>query len=621
MADMRKKNDSQEIKEVRKKNNSLRMTEMLKKNDSFETEITDISDEGAGIGRTAGLVWFIKDALPGDFVEAAVTKLKKNYGFARLIRVLRPSLDRTDARCSIARQCGGCQLQAMTYEAQLRFKQKKVLNNLRRIGGFYISEETEAAGQTDVPGQTDAIERNDADGQMDAIERNDVNGQAGTAVTEPIIGADEPFRYRNKAQFPIGRSRDGRIIAGFYAGRTHSIIECGDCLLGCEENKPILDCIIRWMEEQKLEPYDEANGRGLVRHVLIRKAYDTGEMMVCIVINADRLPYAEELVHSLLQADVGTGARIASISYNINMKNTNVIMGTELVNLYGPGYIEDSIRYLPQKQRQPHSAEQNEGGAGNRGDMSRENEVQKINGNALQNPGQPVRFHISPLSFYQVNPRQMERLYSTALDYAGLTGTETVWDLYCGIGTISLFLAQRAKKVYGVEIIPQAIENARENARLNAINNAEFFVGKAEEVLPAWYAEQEKAVLRGQGSAAQEDSSLQKKNGSSAKENSSAAEESGSGLADVIVVDPPRKGCDEKCLETIVKIAPKRVVYVSCDSATLARDLRYLCANGYVLKKVRVHDMFPNTVHVETIVLLSHKSFVEREGRSNNGCT
>ena len=597
--EVRKKNNSQEIKKVQKKNNSLKMTEMLKKNDSFETEITDISDEGAGIGRAAGLVWFIKDALPGDYVEAAVTKLKKNYGFARLVRVLRPSLDRTDARCGIARQCGGCQLQAMTYEAQLRFKQKKVLNNLRRIGGFDIPEENEAAEHIDVQkqmdaaerndavGQTDAIEQNDVVGQTDAFERNDADGQAGTAEIESIIGADEPFRYRNKAQFPIGRSRDGRIIAGFYAGRTHSIIECGDCLLGCEENKLILDCIIGWMERKNIEPYDETTGKGIVRHVLIRKAHATGEIMVCVVINADQMNAAGDLVSALLRLKFGTDAHIASVSYNINREHTNVIMGRKLVNLYGPGYIEDSICYLPQGKRQPHSAEQGEGGFGE------------------QASSKPVRFHISPLSFYQVNPKQMERLYSTALDYAELSGTETVWDLYCGIGTISLFLAQRAKKVYGVEIIPQAIENARENAKLNAIKNTEFFVGKAEEVLPAWYAEQEKTAAGEQGSAAEESSRLQKENGSSAKKNGSATGGSGSVLADVIVVDPPRKGCDEKCLETIVKIAPKRIVYVSCDSATLARDLKYLCENGYKLRKVRVHDMFPNTVHVETVCLMS----------------
>lgn len=542
-----------------------------KKNDHFELEITDISDEGAGIGRAGGLVWFIKDTLPGDHVEAAVTKLKKNYGFARLVRVLQPSADRVEPQCPIARQCGGCQLQAMSYEAQLRFKQEKVLNNLRRIGGFDIPAPAGISGEA-ADGAETGVGQGDATGAAElradwenaagaerenAVEADRENAAPSKILVEPIVGADSSFRYRNKAQFPIGRSRDGRIIAGFYAGRTHSIIECGDCLLGCEENQPILNCIIAWLEKWKLEPYNETNGSGLLRHVLIRKAQYTEELMVCLVVNAEQLPHENELVFALLGLKFESGAQIASISYNINLENTNVIMGTRLVNLYGPGYIEDGIRHLSIDEKRQFYAAEHE---------------------------QPVWFHISPLAFYQVNPRQMERLYSTALDYAGLTGNEIVWDLYCGIGTISLFLAQRAKKVYGVEIIPQAIENARDNAKRNGISNAEFFVGKAEEVLSAWYAEQ----------------------AASARDGKSGAEKECSGeFADVIVVDPPRKGCDEKCLETIVKIAPKRVVYVSCDSATLARDLKYLCANGYELKKVRAHDLFANSVHVECVVLMS----------------
>lgn len=567
---------------------------MMKKNDKFEVRITDISDEGAGIGRAGGLVWFIKDALPGDQVEAAVTKLKKNYGFARLVRVLEASKDRVEPACGIARQCGGCQLQAMDYAAQLRFKEAKVLGNLQRIGGFDL---------TDVS-------------------------------VEPIIGMEDPFRYRNKAQYPIGRDKDGRIIAGFYAGRTHSIIACEDCLLGCKENRDILKAIIRWMEDFGIEPYEEESGKGLVRHVLIRKARASGQIMVCLVGNARKLPHAEELVEALLRLDLPEAeapgaaaaegrraalpektepgeqpgktkpgisaeklaernnplertaplwrateeiqpkepepcvctkmqgkAHIASISYNINMDRTNVILGGELINLYGPGYIEDSIRRAAEGEASAAAKQQ------------------------------PVHFHISPLSFYQVNPGQMERLYSTALSYAELTGKETVWDLYCGIGTISLFLAQNAKKVYGVEIIPQAIENARENAALNGIRNAEFFVGKAEEVLPAWYEGQ---ILR-------QEKTQECKAGLKTEGRTEICCE----RVDVIVVDPPRKGCDEKCLETMVKIAPERIVYVSCDSATLARDLRYLCANGYVLKKVRACDMFGQTVHVEVVIQMT----------------
>lgn len=458
-----------------------------KKNDIFQVKIEDISDTGEGIGKTDGFTWFIKDAVIGDVVEAKVMKTKKSYGFARLMQVVEPSFCRVEPRCEVARQCGGCQLQAMRYEEQLRFKENKVRSNLQRIGGL-----------------------------------EDIN-------MYPIIGMEEPWRYRNKAQFPFGRNKDGKIITGFYAGRTHAIIESDDCLLGAEENQAILECIRAHMNQYKIRPYDEESHSGLVRHVLIRKGFKTGELMVCLVINGPvkQLKAADVLVDKLAHLFDGTDdVRMISISCSINTEKTNVIMGKDIVNLYGPGYITDYI------------------------------------GN--------VQYRISPLSFYQVNPVQTERLYGTALEYAGLTGEETVWDLYCGIGTISLFLAQKAKHVYGVEIVPQAIDDARANAALNGMNNVEFFVGKAEEVLPKQYAKNQV-------------------------------------YADVIVVDPPRKGCDSVCLDTIVKMGPKRVVYVSCDSATLARDLKYLGESGYQVEKVRAVDMFPWSVHVETVCLLSRK--------------
>ena len=452
-----------------------------KKNDVFQVQIEDMSDTGEGIGKTDGFTWFVKDAVIGDVVEARVMKTKKSYGFARLMQVLEPSACRVTPRCPSARQCGGCQLQAMSYEEQLRFKENKVRNNLSRIGGL-----------TEIP-------------------------------MEPIIGMDEPWRYRNKAQFPFGKDKDGRIITGFYAGRTHAIIEQEDCLLGVEENQPILDCIRGFMEEYHIAPYEEELHKGLIRHVLIRKGFTTGELMVCLVLNGDvkKLKAPEVLVERLVKL---FPSHMASISCSINREKTNVIMGKEIVNLYGPGYITDYI------------------------------------GN--------VCYRISPLSFYQVNPVQTQKLYGTALEYAGLTGEETVWDLYCGIGTISLFLAQKAKKVYGVEIIPQAIDDARANAKLNHFENVEFFVGKAEEVLPEQY-------------------------------------EKNQVYADTIVVDPPRKGCDSVCLDTIVKMAPEKVVYVSCDSATLARDVKYLGERGYEVKRVKTVDMFPWSGHVETVVLLS----------------
>lgn len=457
----------------------------MEKNQEFIVTIEDMNEDGAGVGKVDGYIWFVKDAVIGDVVRAKAMKMKKSYGFARLMEVMEPSGSRVIPSCPVARQCGGCQLQAMSYEEQLKFKERKVMNNLIRIGKF-------------------------AEDEIHML---------------PIMGMEQPWRYRNKAQFPFGKDKDGNVIAGFYAGRTHAIVEAEDCLLGVEENREILDIVKRFMKEMKIEPYDELSHKGLVRHVLIRKGFKTDEIMVCLVINGNKLPGKERLVEMLTGGDGVKG--MTSISYSVNQEKTNVIMGKEIVNLYGPGYITDYI------------------------------------GN--------VKYQISPLSFYQVNPVQTERLYGTALEYAGLTGNEIVWDLYCGIGTISLFLAQKAKKVYGVEIVPQAIEDARRNAEINGIHNAEFFVGKAEEVLPEQF-------------------------------------EKNHVYADVIVVDPPRKGCDAVCLDTIIKMRPERVVYVSCDSATLARDLRYLADGGYVVERGRCCDMFPGTVHVETIVLIQRKT-------------
>ena len=449
----------------------------FRKNDLVTLEIEDCGIDGEGIGKADGFTVFVKDAVIGDTVTAKIIKAKKNYGYGRLMEVLKPSPYRVEPKCEFARQCGGCQLQALSYDQQLVFKTNKVKGHLERIGGF-----------TDIP-------------------------------MEPIIGMDELFHYRNKAQFPVGRNKEGKIVTGFYAGRTHNIIENRDCALGVAENKEVLDRVIAHMEKYGIEPYNEATGKGLVRHVLIRYGYFTKEVMVCLILNGNKLPKEEQLVKSLCEIPGMT-----SITINVNKKHSNVILGEEIRLLWGQEYITDRI-----------------------GDIS---------------------YQISPLSFYQVNPMQTQKLYAKALEYADLHGEETVWDLYCGIGTISLFLAQKAKFVRGVEIVPAAIENAKENAKLNGLENTEFFVGKAEEVLPREY----------------------KKNGV---------------YADVIVVDPPRKGCDETLLETMVEMNPERIVYVSCDSATLARDLKYLCERGYELRKVCPVDQFGMTVHVETVVLLS----------------
>lgn len=462
----------------------------MNKNDIVTVEITDIGVSGEGIGHVDGYTLFIKDAVIGDVVEAKVMKAKKNYGYARLMKVITPSEYRVEPKCAFARRCGGCQIQEMSYNRQLVFKDQKIRGNLERIGGF----------------------------TKDQID----------TVMQPVVGMEHPFGYRNKAQFPFGTDKEGNPITGFYAGRTHDIIANTDCALGVEQNKEILEIILQYMRENKIKSYDEKTGKGLIRHALIRYGFKTKEIMVCLVINGKKLPKAERLIEKLIQIEGMT-----SITISPNTRRDNVIMGDSYEILWGQGYITDYI------------------------------------GN--------VKYQISPLSFYQVNPVQTEKLYGLALEYADLKGDETVWDLYCGIGTISLFLAQKAKQVYGVEIVPQAIDDAKENAKINAIDNAEFFVGKAEEVLPEYYAEYER-----------------EHNGETAH-------------ADVIVVDPPRKGCDETLLETIVKMQPEKVVYVSCDSATLARDLKYLCANGYEIRMCRGVDQFPQSVHVETVVLLSHK--------------
>ncbi len=475
------------------------------KNDIVTVKIEDIGTEGEGIGKLEGFTLFVKDAVMGDVVEARLVKVKKNYAYARLEKVLTSSPLRVKPVCPYHKQCGGCQIQAMSYEAQLQFKENKVKNNLVRIGGF------------------DQL----------FIE----------SVMEPVVGMEQPWHYRNKAQFPVGTDKDGRIITGFYAGRTHSIIANTDCALGVEENEPILQKVLAYMQNEKVSAYDETTGQGLVRHILIRKGFTSGEIMVCLVINGKSLPKEDRLVSTLREIPGMT-----SIWLNYNMKNTNVIMGTEGRVLWGQNTITDVIHR--------RSIEQINSGK------------DCLRYDSKENAPQGITFAISPLSFYQVNPIQTEKLYSLALEYAGLTGEETVWDLYCGIGTISLFMAQCAKEVHGVEIVPQAIEDARKNAERNHIENATFYVGKAEEVLPRLYEEEHI-------------------------------------FADVICVDPPRKGCDEACLNTIIKMAPKRIVYVSCDSATLARDLKYLCENGYEIRKVRAVDQFGQTVHTETVVLLS----------------
>lgn len=461
----------------------------MQKNDVVTVRIEDMGSSGEGIGKIDGYTLFIKDSIIGDVVEAKIMKAKKNYAYAKLLKVLTPSKFRVEVpACKVARSCGGCQIQEMEYGRQLKFKEDRVKENLIRIGG--------------------------------------IPKEAISKVMEPIVGMETPFAYRNKAQFPVGTDRDGRIIAGFYAGRTHSIIPNMKCVLGVEVNERILRCVIDFMEEFRVSAYHEEGHSGLIRHVLIRYGFQTKEIMVCLVVNGEGIPHSEVLSERLSAIEGMT-----SVTYSVNRERTNVIMGDVIRPLWGQTYITDRI-----------------------GD---------------------VNYQISPLSFYQVNPVQTEKLYGIAMEYAGLTGEETVWDLYCGIGTISLFLARKAKTVYGVEVVPQAVRDARKNAEINGIGNVEFFEGKAEEVLPEFGRKY--------------------------------SQEHGGKLyhVDVVVVDPPRKGCDEGLLRTIVEMGVKKVVYVSCDPATLSRDLKFLRGEGYEVERVRAVDQFPHTVHVEVAVLLT----------------
>ena len=472
------------------------------KNDCVELTIEDIGVSGEGIGKVDGYTLFVKDTVIGDVVRVKIMKAKKNYGYARLMDIIKPSKDRVKTACPIARQCGGCQIQAMNYNAQLKYKQKLVKDNLLRIGGLTEGADYEMC---------------------------------------EILGMDTPFRYRNKAQYPVGEDKDGNIVMGFYAGHTHSIIACpdDDCMLGHRDNAFILNAVKEWMKEYRVRAYNENIHKGTVRHVLIRTGYHTDEVMVCLVT---KKMLRKEAADGLVKAIQKLKLNVASLVVNINKEDTNVILGKECITLYGRPYIEDYI-----------------------GD---------------------IKFQISPLSFYQVNPKQTEVLYNKALEFAGLKGNESVWDMYCGIGTISLFLAKKAGKVYGVEIVPQAIEDAKNNAKINNIDNAEFFVGKAEEVVPAFY---------------------KKQTGVQSDNDSTDSKEYDMTRPDVVVVDPPRKGCDKKLLDTIVSMTPDRIVYVSCDSATLARDLKLLVECGYKVEKVQPVDQFGNTVHVETVVLLSQQ--------------
>ena len=574
----------------------MQKTKCYKKNDLVVLEITDLTEEGQGVGKCDGLVFFVKGTVMGDLVEARILKVKKNYAYAKVEKLLEASPYRVTPLCPVAGKCGGCQLQHLSYEKELAWKEDRIAQSLIRIAGI-SEEEVRKRG-------------------------------------EGILGG-ETVRYRNKAQYPVQNKKGireekalgGRVFGeekrgpeneqtafdslgiGFYGFHSHRIIEAEDCLINSAENPRILNCIKDWAREYKVSGYEEETGKGLLRHIFLRKGFSTGEVLLCLVLNGKSLPHGKELwerllglqlraeagglqrgaevscrmdaeseadgrcgVHTEREADIHCGVdtereadihcgvdakseadlhcgmdaqsradvhcgkngtvpgRIIGLSMNINEGRGNAILGRETLCLYGKDSIEDKI-----------------------GELS---------------------FSISVPSFYQVNPVQTEKIYGKALEYAALTGEETVWDCYCGIGTISLFLAQKAKQVYGLEIVPEAIENAKKNAEKNGLHNTEFYVGAAEEILPKWVEEQ-------------------KREGKDV-----------GNLVDVVSLDPPRKGCDEACLSAVLELSPKRIVYVSCDPGSLARDMKYLGEGGYALEKWVGIDNFPRTGHVETVALL-----------------
>ncbi|SFP33171.1 23S rRNA (uracil(1939)-C(5))-methyltransferase RlmD [Salibacterium halotolerans] len=453
----------------------------VQKNDVITAVIEDLTHEGDGVAKVDGYALFVPYGLPGETAQIKVLKTKKGYGFGRITERIEESSERTEAPCPIYYQCGGCQLQHMTYDAQLRFKHKQVQDAITRIGGI-----------DNVP-------------------------------VHPTIGMENPWRYRNKAQVPVGTRSDGHLKAGFFQKRSHRIMDMESCIIQKEENDEAVQTVKRIADQYNIKAYDEENARGTLRHVVTRQAHTTGQLMIVLVTNGPDLPHKKDIVRDITEAM----PNVTSIMQNINTKRTNAIYGEKTTLIWGEEHIYDTI-----------------GG---------------------------ISFAISARSFYQVNPEQTKALYDKALEYADLRGNETVIDAYCGIGTISLFLARKARHVYGVESIPEAITDAKRNAELNKLDDVTTFaVGEAEELVPWWH----------------------KANGLQ---------------PDVFVVDPPRKGCDEKLLQTMIDMKPEKIVYVSCNPATLARDLKILEDGGYAAQEVQPVDMFPQTNHIESVTWLEKK--------------
>ena len=562
----------------------MQKTKCYKKNDLVVLEITDLTEEGQGVGKCDGLVFFVKGTVMGDLVEARILKVKKNYAYAKVEKLLKASPYRVTPLCPVAGKCGGCQLQHLSYEKELAWKEDRIAQSLIRIAGI-SEEEVRKRGEGILGGETERYRNKAQYPVQNGMELHVGKGQIGENS-----GLDR--KEKTAKNFIVDGKREGHINfmsvvreelsglkMGFYGFHSHRIIESEDCLINSAENPLILRCVKNWAREYQIPGYEEETRKGLLRHIFLRKGFSTGEILLCLVLNGKSLPYGRELWEKLqglplsaeegdLQSEVdipremdteseadehcGVDAqseddghcglnkkvqeKIVGLCININEGQGNAILGRETLCLYGKDNIEDKI-----------------------GELS---------------------FSISVPSFYQVNPVQTEKIYGKALEYAALTGEETVWDCYCGIGTISLFLAQKAKQVYGLEIVPEAIENAKKNAEKNGLHNTEFYVGAAEEVLPKWVEEQKRKL-------------------------SAKGADCGIGdLVDVVSLDPPRKGCDEACLSAVLELSPKRIVYVSCDPGSLARDMKYLREGGYALEKWVGIDNFPRTGHVETIALL-----------------
>jgi 23S rRNA (uracil1939-C5)-methyltransferase len=451
---------------------------MIEKNKDYIIDITGMGYEGEGVGKIDNFTVFVQGALLGETVQVKIVKVAKNYAYGKLLEVVEASKHRAEPGCGIYKSCGGCQMQHMSYEGQLEFKTQRVKDVMERIAKI-----------------------------------QDV-------LVHDTLGMKEPYRYRNKVQLPVGKVND-EIRIGFYAPRSHDIKDMDTCGIQHEGADKVVKLTREWVIKHNIEPYNELEDKGIIRHIMIRSGFKTGEVMVVIVTREEKLPYLKEFVEVMRNNIDG----LKSVIQNINSKKTNVILGDKNKTLWGEGTITDYI--------------------------------------------DEFKFNISPMSFFQVNPVQTEVLYSKTLEYAGLTGNEIVFDAYCGTGTISLFLSQKAKKVYGVEIVPEAIEDAKKNALQNNIDNVEFLVGESEKVIPELI---DKGIK-----------------------------------ADIVVVDPPRKGCERSLLEAISKMQPKKIVYVSCDPATLARDLGILKELGYETKEIQPVDMFPQTAHVESVVRIEKK--------------